>query len=320
MNGSARKKKPTSGGPVAISEDPTSAKQSSVLLPTGSEPVWKLRVITTDTSNVVVAKDTEKEDRFRAFKESWETMQPGRSVRARDAREAYIKLIESGGIKPHVFGISGKEVCKAWSIVDGAPEKILESTPSRPSTSVSSGSRSVRSGGMSRPSTNGSLRSSLLRGQATSEAGDAPELYGSELAVAQTQSIITKWPDEGGPIVLNADDVQAIREERVFAQSEQASMQEEIRRRREEDRETRASIKLHQATVLEVKHKEMDGYFKADLERREGYKQAIIRHIDDTVQKRLQAIEAARLAEESLGEEAAAPASSEKRKGKSVKK
>ena len=45
---------------------------------------WTLRVFSTDT--LALAKDTDKEDRERALKASWETTEPGRSEKAKRSR------------------------------------------------------------------------------------------------------------------------------------------------------------------------------------------------------------------------------------------
>ncbi|KAJ3104288.1 hypothetical protein HDU97_009364 [Phlyctochytrium planicorne] len=64
---------------------------------------WKLRLISPDSASLLVSRDTEKEDRHKAIKDSWEASHPGRAAKAREAREAYIKQMESGAIKPILF-------------------------------------------------------------------------------------------------------------------------------------------------------------------------------------------------------------------------
>ncbi|KAJ1560371.1 hypothetical protein HK405_007341, partial [Cladochytrium tenue] len=64
---------------------------------------WRLRVFLSDPSVLTIAKDTEKEDRYKMIKDSWEATQPGRAARAREAREAYLKQLESGAVKPVAF-------------------------------------------------------------------------------------------------------------------------------------------------------------------------------------------------------------------------
>jgi hypothetical protein len=65
--------------------------------------MWKLRLISTDTASLAVAKDTEKEDRYKLIKDSWESAQPGRATKARESRDQYLKQVETGAIKPVVM-------------------------------------------------------------------------------------------------------------------------------------------------------------------------------------------------------------------------
>ncbi|KAJ3402871.1 hypothetical protein HDV05_008193, partial [Chytridiales sp. JEL 0842] len=64
------------------------------------EPAWKLRVICTDNATLSIAKDTEKEDRYKLLKDSWEAAQPGRAAKAKEAREVFLKGVDSGSIRP----------------------------------------------------------------------------------------------------------------------------------------------------------------------------------------------------------------------------
>ena len=52
---------------------------------------WKLRVISSGTASVVMTKDTEKEDRYKAMKDAWEAANPGRLVRAKELRDSYLR-------------------------------------------------------------------------------------------------------------------------------------------------------------------------------------------------------------------------------------
>ncbi|KAJ3088049.1 hypothetical protein HK102_009682, partial [Quaeritorhiza haematococci] len=71
----------------------------------GNPPSWKLRIITTDTASLLVTKDTEKEDRYRAIKDSWEQARPGRAAKAREARDGYLKLVEQGLVGPITISV-----------------------------------------------------------------------------------------------------------------------------------------------------------------------------------------------------------------------
>ncbi|KAJ3052493.1 hypothetical protein HDU99_008167, partial [Rhizoclosmatium hyalinum] len=108
--------RPTSRGgkPAPSSASPSKAKKKQsagpgaveATSPAGPvEPIWmwKLRVISTDTTSLIVVKDTEKEDRYKMIKDSWEANQPGRAAKARESRDQYLRLTESGTIKPVVI-------------------------------------------------------------------------------------------------------------------------------------------------------------------------------------------------------------------------
>jgi len=47
----------------------------------------------------VVTKDTEKDEKFKVIKDSWETAQSGRAVKAKESRINYLKQLEKGTIK-----------------------------------------------------------------------------------------------------------------------------------------------------------------------------------------------------------------------------
>lgn len=49
-----------------------------------------MRVFSSDT--VAIVKDTDKEDREKALKQSWETSEPGRVEKAKKSRERYLAI------------------------------------------------------------------------------------------------------------------------------------------------------------------------------------------------------------------------------------
>jgi hypothetical protein len=49
---------------------------------------WFLKVISTETVGIV--RDTDKEDREKAIKKSWEDGEPGRSEKAKKARRKFV--------------------------------------------------------------------------------------------------------------------------------------------------------------------------------------------------------------------------------------
>ncbi|KAI8609212.1 LD-carboxypeptidase-domain-containing protein [Chytriomyces sp. MP71] len=85
---------------------------------------WKLRIISTDTASLIVVKDTEKEDRYKMIKDSWEASQQGRAARAREAREAYLKQVEAGSIKPIAFMLTPKVNDDAPVVQIGKPKEV----------------------------------------------------------------------------------------------------------------------------------------------------------------------------------------------------
>lgn len=99
----------------------TEDKDNSLQQPAGTH--WKLRLISSGTATAVYAKDTEKEERYKAMKESWEGKQPGRLTKAKELRETYFKQVDGGAIKPVVF--VGSESFKAWDIARSGNNKLL---------------------------------------------------------------------------------------------------------------------------------------------------------------------------------------------------
>lgn len=91
---SASSVRPTSGAQTPSTEKTrrlTSGdkKKAASRLDAINERKWKLRVISSGTSSVLLAKDTEREERLKALKEGWEIANPGRLVRAKELRDNY---------------------------------------------------------------------------------------------------------------------------------------------------------------------------------------------------------------------------------------
>ncbi|KAI8853937.1 hypothetical protein BC829DRAFT_439713 [Chytridium lagenaria] len=76
---------------------------ASIYVPPMEPHTWRLRLISPDSASLIVSRDTEKEDRYKAIKDSWEASHPGRAAKAREARDSYLKQVELGAIKPVVF-------------------------------------------------------------------------------------------------------------------------------------------------------------------------------------------------------------------------
>lgn len=73
---------------------------SSSLATSGPIVFYNLRLVSLGNAVISLSKDTEREDRLKQVKEAWEVKQPGRSARARELREAFLKQIAAGQVKP----------------------------------------------------------------------------------------------------------------------------------------------------------------------------------------------------------------------------
>ncbi|EPZ32601.1 hypothetical protein O9G_004553 [Rozella allomycis CSF55] len=91
------KKKNTSG----LSADP---KKKAKDKPTGNEsqssneqssdlPCLKIKIFYPENISISMTKDTETEDKYKQLKSSWESAQPGRALKAKEARESYLKSL-----------------------------------------------------------------------------------------------------------------------------------------------------------------------------------------------------------------------------------
>ncbi|TPX33926.1 hypothetical protein SmJEL517_g03360 [Synchytrium microbalum] len=97
---SAAKKRTTSTMDDAASVVSTTAAPTAPVATTTETPdLWKLRIFLTEPGSAITSKDTEREDRQKAIKDAWEAAQPGRSTRAKELREGYLKQ-QDGNIRP----------------------------------------------------------------------------------------------------------------------------------------------------------------------------------------------------------------------------
>lgn len=64
---------------------------------------YKLRFISSDGASLIVTKDTEKEEKYKVIKDSWEAAQSGRAQKAKESRINYLKQLEKGTIKTVPF-------------------------------------------------------------------------------------------------------------------------------------------------------------------------------------------------------------------------
>ncbi|KAJ3145718.1 hypothetical protein HDU89_006953 [Geranomyces variabilis] len=300
---------------------PANAKDSaSEDRPTTSELVWKLRMISTDVASLAVARDTEKEDRYRTVKDSWEAAQQGRAARAREAREQYQKQVESGMIRPIVItGVGGANVpYKPWTIHGTrAASQLARMSIGR---GMQESQSSLRVGSTLPGDISASMdfgASVILENGGASRTGSRPATArSSRPASARLMSALTE-----DPRVLQQAEKAARQEERERQHQEHEQYQETVRKLRAQDRERRAHTRQLYLDKLEEKAKQVEVFKDMDAAQREAYRQKVTREFQ-TLQAKAQAAmeaaarESALAAELNAEAEAAPPAASEKSKAK----
>ncbi|RKO89162.1 hypothetical protein BDK51DRAFT_27801, partial [Blyttiomyces helicus] len=265
--------------------------------PVSNEPSWKLRIVSTDTASLSVARDTEKEDRYRAIKDSWEAAQPGRAARGREARDGYLKLVESGaGRSAPASAVAGTS-----SSSSSGPKPMTAGAPTARS--------SVFSPDSARPSVS---RGVFTPAAATDEnvgrtTSRASTVQLSTPGAAGARGLLHTAPAVGVPRVLTAEEIEARALERERRMAEHERVHDSVRRARAEDRERRFAIKQHQADRVEEKNREVDGWKEVDTGRRDLYRMRVMREIEEAQARALRAaMEAAARAAETAAELGAA--------------
>ncbi|TPX58755.1 hypothetical protein SpCBS45565_g07927 [Spizellomyces sp. 'palustris'] len=281
---SAKKKRSAtiSGGSGAAVQNQAGTTGEERSVPTGNEPSWRLRIISTDTASLGVARDTEKEDRYRAIKDSWETAQPGRAARAREARDTYLKQVEAGIIRPiFITGVGGKDVpYKPWTI---------------------HGTMAAARLARRRESMRGS-HSSMIREDTESETPPPPPSSAGQYPQTSPSRRSTASPSRAAsaesrlmakPHVLTPEEMTELQAERDSRQQEHERYQESVRKVRAEDREKRAHDRQLFVDKIEEKMKQVEGFKELDISRREAYRQKVIKEIEEAQAKARAAMEAA---------------------------
>ncbi|KAJ3024485.1 UNVERIFIED_CONTAM: hypothetical protein HDU68_008113 [Siphonaria sp. JEL0065] len=112
---------------------------------------WKLRIISTDTASLTVVKDTEKEDRYKMIKDSWEANQQGRSIKPvaimlTPSQEDLPPVIQIGKPKEVVITATGSDIVyKPWVILkdNGQGSRRLDSIDKQVSVFGTNGEKIV---------------------------------------------------------------------------------------------------------------------------------------------------------------------------------
>ena len=233
--------------------------------PSSEESHWRLRLVSTDPATLTATKDTEKEDLFKAIKESWDQHAPGRMNMSRESRDMYLKQLEQGQV-PSVSVPLNSNLLKPWSIIKESPPKVML-VPQTPLKS-------------SRPS--------------TQEGEDKVENYNFKNIVVPQELPV--------PVVLTPEQIsqsQSIQTSRIeLFQSQHA----QLKASRVSNKESRANEKRLQIELLENKLKELENWQKIDLNRRELYRARMAREMDEMNAKIKAAQEAANKLFEQMNE------------------
>lgn len=257
----ARKKKVSTSAGVGNSAPP--------IVPTMDELSWSIKIISTDPANVTLSKDTEKEDRFKAMKESWETAAPGRGIKSKDIREAYMKLTEVGSIRP-VKIILNDTILKPWSIAKREyPLACLDIVHDRASDVKIAGILSSKL--EKKPS--GKATSTMQLNEFTTES------VADDVLLFSPQSIILQVRNELS--VLDGPQTSAISESRTAQLQAFADVQSELIQKRILAKENRSNEKRLMIDAIDLKIKECEFYHKIDLDRREEYKKRVLAEIEE---------------------------------------
>jgi len=97
--------------------------------PTKLTSAWKLRFMFFDNA-ILCVKDSERDNKFREMKKQWESSDPLRASKAREVRDAYLKLVEGGHVKPYYVKSPCGRYIKPWTILNDQG-KIIENTLKR---------------------------------------------------------------------------------------------------------------------------------------------------------------------------------------------
>ncbi|KAJ3127400.1 hypothetical protein HK098_006389 [Nowakowskiella sp. JEL0407] len=270
-----------------------------------NEPMWRLKVFATDQGNLQITKDTEKEDRYKAIKDSWEVAQPGRASKAREVRENYNKQVEVGIIKPVLLPTPNGKEAKPWMILKNETEK----------TPLPNDTKNLRNSFKVDPEL-GDFAEII-----ESSLGNINELNMSEQPSQQTQSIeslnqnalpqlpalSTSMPSpqkeipafQPAPLlarILKPDEQIFRKQLRDKIHAEYAQFHTSVINSRTEDKEYRSNYRQLLQEKNETKIRESEKYRDEDLARRESYRVKVLKEIEENNAK-IAAMEAAKAAE-----------------------
>jgi hypothetical protein len=222
---------------------------------------WSLRVVSSESIPLQIQKDTEKEDRYKAIKESWEAAAPGRMNKAKEVREQYLRGIDAGGVKPVVVNYND-QLLKPWTIIKKeCPKAVIQRD------------REIRT-----PDQKPSLLQRLLNKPST-PSQTAAEIK-EDFPIFSVKCNVIGICDT--PIILGPQDFESnslLRAKRIEIQNE---IQSETVKNRINDKERRSIMKKKIVDIVEHKLRELEFWNKLDQGRREEYKAKMMIEIEES--------------------------------------
>ncbi|KAJ3302382.1 hypothetical protein HDV03_005023 [Kappamyces sp. JEL0829] len=282
-NSAGKKKKAvaSAGQPTPGPTTPAGGMPGQSAAPVSPEVefTWNLRLISSDGATVLVSKDTEKEDRYRAIKEGWEAASPGRMNKAKEHRDFFVKGLEIGQLKPLVISTPEKQL-RPWVMSKESCLKV-QIVPEKINTEVF-------------------LKPQALKSSRPPSAMNQPATYEEPLS-----SLIGKVVDRKDTVsVLQSEDFDLLSKSRQQAVVTFGEMQAEIAKRRQSEKERRGESKKILIEIAEEKMKDLEYWQHVDQERREQYRQyrqRILAEKEEEAKAKAQALlEASKAAESAL--------------------
>ncbi|KAL5034688.1 hypothetical protein BDV3_004205 [Batrachochytrium dendrobatidis] len=299
-------------GAATMAGIPTSATTGSgQTVANETDLIWHLRIISTDTATVVAIKDTEREDRQKALKDSWEAASPGRMARARELRDTYIRMVENGLVRPALIEIGNMNLCKPWTVLKTMSPKVQIMTEQQKDSEERIKKQILAKAGnrQSGPRFNAMTSMSTLP-----SAIEPSEPKDCGLSVINFRSIVELADDSAPPQVLSPQVFEQKAQERRLLIAEHGATHAAIKLARAEKKEKRAWHKKLLIDIVEEKLREVEHWNKIDAARRDMYRQRILKEADEYHAKQKSMQEAAMKAAELAAEQVANEESSEKKK------
>jgi hypothetical protein len=248
---------------------------------------------------MIIVKDTEKEDRYRSIKESWEANAPGRANKAKELRETYGKWCDAG-LKNLLIALpEGPEKgLRSWSLMKGegmAPKVLIYGDRNGVGGGVTLVANANDANVLSAGPIPITKESSKLGGQTITAAAAAATLSPSKSSRPQTALNTISAADESMALFLSNTTVHSLTHKVVSAKplpavvltdatceelvrqrgaalSTSTDFHAEILRHRSLDRESRSVEKKRILEILETRARNLEAVAAIDITRREAYR------------------------------------------------